>query len=65
MPISPRKARQRALAALRRRAPRRVEPHLELLERELERAEPARLQQLDHELVLAALRVDLDGCRTA
>ncbi len=40
-----------------------MQPLLELLEGELQGAEPARLQQLDHQLVLPALRVDLDGCR--
>ena len=47
-----RKARQRALAA-RVEEPLGLQPLLELLEGQLQGAEPARLEQLDHQLVLA------------
>src|SRR2546427_12733085 len=40
---------------------RRVQPLLELLEGQRQRAEPPRLEQLHHQLVLAALRIALDG----
>src|SRR5207248_1758279 len=56
----PRKARQRALARAVEQ-PLAPQALLELLERELQGAEPARLEQLDHQLVLAALRIELDG----
>ena len=55
-----REPRQRALAARVEEALGR-QPLLELLEGQLQGAEATRLQQLDHQLVLAALRVDLDG----
>ena len=60
MPIRRGKRGSGTLAALGEEA-LGAQTRLELLERELERAEPARLQQLDHELVLAALRVDLEA----
>src|SRR2546423_890359 len=56
----PWEARQGTLAALREE-PLRPQPGLELLECELERPEPPRLEQLDHELVLAALGIDLEA----
>ena len=37
-----------------------LQPRLQLLERQLQRAEPLRLQHLEDQLVLAALGVDLE-----
>src|SRR5262249_53181937 len=55
-----RKARQLALARLIEET-FGLQARLQLLERQLERAEPLGLQQLDHHLVFAALRVHLDA----
>src|SRR5262249_10173833 len=55
-----REPRQLALARLIEE-PLGLKSCLELLEGQLERSEPLGLQQLDHQLVLAALRVDLDA----
>ena len=51
-----REARQRRACGPRSNSPSAVQPRLELLEGELQGAEPLRLQQLDDQLVLAALR---------
>src|SRR5437867_1584681 len=55
-----REARQLALARLIEQ-PLGLEPGLELVEGQLQGAEPLGLEQLDDHLVLAALRVDLDA----
>ena len=62
MPTRGRQGRQRALALGREQA-LRVEPPLELLERELEGAEAERLELLDHELEPTSLRVDGERAR--
>src|SRR6267143_4103111 len=56
----PRKSRQLALAGLVEE-PFRLQARLQLLERELQRAQPFGLEQLDDQLVFAALGVDLDA----
>ena len=61
MPMMRGKQRQRALACRRRRAPRPRSRFLSCSKASCSAPRPLRLEQLDHELVLAALGVDLEA----